>query len=57
MVHKLLCVKWNIILSLLKNQLHLYSKSNFIFIKNQMVSLIRYQILSLLKTKFYLYQK
>jgi len=45
------------ILSLSKNQLHLYQKSNFIFIKNQMIYLIKYQILSLAKTKFYLYQK
>jgi len=45
------------IIFLSKNQLHFYQKSNFIFIKNQMISLIKYQILSLSKTKFYLYQK
>jgi len=46
---------WN--LSLSKYQSHLYRKSNLIFIKNQMISLIKYQILSLSKTKFYIYQK
>jgi len=45
------------ILSLSKNQLYLYRKSNFFFIKNHMIFLIKYQILSLSKIKFYLYQK
>ena len=65
MVHKILFVKWNInfvfiktqILSLSKNQLYLYRKSNFMIIKNRMISLIKYQILSLSKTKFSIYQK
>jgi len=45
------------ILSLSKNQLYLYRKSNFMIIKNRMISLIKYQILSLSKTKFSIYQK